>query len=347
MPGTFMNYPFDEEIFLMQWAAAQDPVKLAMLNSGAVVSDSTIAGLISNGSNYYTMPFYNVIGGDDQNYDGETDMQTSDPTGSSQSGVVYGRMHGWNDKDFIRDFGNNIDPMQQIASQVDKYWNKKKQARMLKILDGVFGSTDNVGGYLEKWKQHTMNLAAKVDSAASGPKPENLMGETTMGDALQQAVGDMASIFSLCWMHSYVANKLAGLQLLTFRKYTDSLGIERQLSIADYNGMTVIVDDDCPVKKNETSKLMEYTTYAMGVGALRTAPAPVDTPVEIARDAIKGGGKNMLLTRLRETIHPNGFNFKLPVGCKSPTDVQLGTATNWGIAVDPKLIPMVKIVTNG
>lgn len=347
MPGKFLGYAFDEEIFLMQWKAAQDPVKLAMLNSGAVANSSEIQSLIANGSNTYTMPFYNIIGGEDQNYDGTTNIETSDPTGSYQTGVVYGRAHGWNDKDFIRDFGNNIDPMKQIASQVDKYWSKKRQARMLKILDGIFSTTDDAGGFLEKWKEHTTDLAAKVDSSSTGAKPENLMGETTMGDALQKAVGDNADIFSMAWMHSYVANKLAGLQLLQYRKYTDAMGIERQLKIADYNGMTVIIDDDCPVKKNPTSKLNEYTTYVMGSGAMLYAPAPVDTPVELHREAKEGGGRNELITRFRESLHPNGFSFKLPSGVLSPKDDVLGTAANWGIAVDPKLIPMARIITNG
>ena len=38
---------------------------------------------------------------------------------------------------------------------------------------------------------------------------------------------------------------------------------------------------------------------------------------------------------------------KLPVGVISPTNAQLGAAANWMIAVDPKLIPLVKIVTKG
>ena len=36
MPGTFLGYPFDSEIFLMNWQAAQDPVRTAMIDSGAV-----------------------------------------------------------------------------------------------------------------------------------------------------------------------------------------------------------------------------------------------------------------------------------------------------------------------
>ena len=133
MPGTFLGYPFDEEIFLMNWKAAQDPVLTAIIDSGAVQRNSEIARMIANGSNLYTIPFYNVLGGDDDNYDGTTNMTVTDPTGGSQTGVVYGRMHAWRDKDFIRDFNSGANPMAQISSQVAKYWNKKRQARLVKI----------------------------------------------------------------------------------------------------------------------------------------------------------------------------------------------------------------------
>ena len=332
MPGNFLGYPFDEEIFLMQWQAAQDPVRLAMLNSGAVQANATIRQLISNGSNVYTIPFYDVLGGEPDNYDGQTDITTTEPTGSSQSGVVYGRAHGWKDRDFIHDFNSGADPMQQITSQVSRFWDKKRQGTMLGILNGVFSTTDDTGGYLSKWQQHTYDISTEG---------EGKLGETTMGDALQQAVGDNSDIFSLAWMHSKVAQNLANLQLLTFRKFTDPNGIERQLKIADYNGITVIVDDDCPMSDGN------YTTYALGLGAVQYADAPVKTPVEIHREAKKQGGFEELITRLRETYHPNGFSFALPAGCISPTNAQLSAAANWKIAVDPKLIPMARIISKG
>lgn len=332
MPGTFLGYPFDEELFLMQWQAAQDPVKLAMLNSGAIQGNATIKNLISNGSNVYTIPFYDVLGGEPDNYDGQTDITTTEPTGSSQSGVVFGRAHGWKDRDFIHDFNSGADPMKQITSQVSKFWDKKRQAIVLQILNGVFGTTDDTGGYLNKWQQHIVNVTTEGDG---------MLTETTMGDAAQAAVGDNADIFSLLWMHSKPAQNLANLQLLTFRKYTDPNGVERQLKIADYNGKTVIVDDDCPHTADT------YTTYALGLGAIQHADAPVKTPVEMVREAKVQGGFDEIITRLRETYHPNGFSYQLPVGCISPTNDQLGAAANWKIAVDPKLIPLVKIVSKG
>ena len=345
MPGTFLGYPFDEDIFLMNWRAAQDPTRTAMIDSGAVQRNAEIARMIANGSNLYTIPFYNALGGDDDNYDGSTDMTVTDPTGSSQTGVVYGRMHAWRDKDFIRDFNSGANPMQQISSQVAKYWNKKRQNRLIGIMSGIFGITGN-----DAWSRHTTNIAFAATSGTAGEA--NMVGEASAAEAVQKAVGDNAGIFSMAVMHSKVALNLAKQNLLQFRKYTDAAGIERTINIADWNGYTVIVDDGVPVATNaKDATAKDYTTYLFGTGAIQFAEAPVDTPVETSRTVLTNGGYNILATRLRETLHPNGFSYTLPksggTNVSSPSDAQLATTAQWSVVADPKLIPIARIISNG
>lgn len=360
MPNMFLGFPFDPELFLLQWSQEQDPVKLAMLQSGAVTNSAEIRRMIANGSNLYTIPFYDVLGGTPDNYDGESDITMSEPSGKYQTGVVYGRAHSWKDRDFVHDFNSGADPMKVITSQVAKFWQKKRQQTMLKILNGVFGISAPTGAdatttaLYAAWRDHTYNIAAAKPSSGSATiSDDNKFGATTLGDAVQKALGDNASIVSMVWMHSRVAQNLANLQLLQFRKYTDPQGIERTLQIADLNGITVIVDDDCPVVDSEAATgAKEYTSYVMGASSLLYAPAPVKNPSEVGREELTGGGYDFLVTRLRETYHPNGFIWTMPAGTDgklviSPTDAQLGAAANWSLATNPKLIPMVKIVTNG
>lgn len=345
MPGTFLGYPFDEDIFLMNWRAAQDPTRTAMIDSGAVQRNAEIARMIANGSNLYTIPFYNVLGGNDDNYDGTTDMTVTDPTGGSQTGVVYGRMHAWRDKDFIRDFNSGANPMQQISSQVAKYWNKKRQNRLIGIMNGIFGITGN-----DAWSQHTTNIAFSASSGTAGEA--NMVGGASAAEAVQKAVGDNSGIFSMAVMHSKVALNLAKQNLLQFRKYTDAAGIERMTNIADWNGYTVIVDDGVPVATNaKDATAKDYTTYLLGTGAIQFAEAPVDTPVETSRTVLTNGGYNILATRLRETLHPNGFSYTLPknggANVSSPSDAQLAATAQWSVVADPKLIPIARIISNG
>lgn len=341
--ATYLGYPFDPELFLYNWQNAKDPTLTAMFESAAVAANGEIARLIANGSDTYTIPFYKVIGGTPENYDGNTDITLTDPAAASQSGIVYGRAHGWKEKDFIVDYNSGADPMKQITSQVSKYWQKQRQSIMLKILDAVFGITGS--GETASWANHTTDLASASTTVAEG----NKMGATTIGDAIQKAVGDNADAFNLVLMHSKVATNMAGLKLLEFLKYTDANGVERPLRIGTVNGMTVVVDDSCPVTAATGSAAAKYTTYVLGNGALQFAPASVKVPVEVTRDALTGGGYDALVTRIRETIHPNGFSFTKPGSgyTASPTDAQLAAKDNWSIVADPKTIAMARIITNG
>jgi hypothetical protein len=347
--ASYLNYPFDPELFLYQWQNEKDPTLTALYDSGAVQANGTIQQLIANGSDAYTIPFYKTIGGTPENYDGDTDITVTDPEGGSQNGIVYGRAHAWKDSDFVHDYNSGADPMKQISSQVAKYWNKQRQTILLAVLKGIFGAVDDNSDYWDAWQLHTYSIATAGATVADS----NKVGETTCGDALQKAVGDSASMFGLSIMHSMVATHLGNLELLGYRKYTDPQGIERTLRIADWNGLTTVIDDGVPVADSASaSGEKEYTTYLFGPGAIQYAPAPVKKkPVEIGREPLKDGGYDFLITRLRETMHPNGFSFTKPASgyTASPTNNQLGASgtSNWSLATNPKNIAIARIISNG
>ena len=66
---------------------------------------------------------------------------------------------------------------------------------------------------------------------------------------MQKALGDNKAKFKMAFMHSVVATNLENLKLFAYLKYTDSNGIERQLSFGTLNGRLVIVDDGMPVEE--------------------------------------------------------------------------------------------------
>ena len=343
--ATYLNYPFDPELFLYRWENEKDMTLTRIIESGAVQENDVLADMISKGSDTFTMPFYGLIGGTPVNYDGATNITSSSPQGSSQSGIVFGRAIGWTKRDFVFDFNSGADPMTQIVRQVAKFWRKYDQSVVLGILNAVFGITGT--STQASWNNHTTDIS----SASTTVTAANKMGATTLGDATQKACGDAADQFSMAIMHSKVAQNMAGLQLLDFAKYTDERGIEKPLKIGYANGVLVIVDDGCPYTAATSSVAEQYTTYVLGPGAIQTASAPVENPVEVERSAATNGGQDTLYTRVRKTFHPNGFSFTKPSSnyTSSPTDAQLTATANWDLAagVDPKSIALCKIVSNG
>lgn len=340
MAGTYLNFPFDEEVFNYSWENTPDLILTSMLESGAVVEDAEIARLIANGSNFFTTPYYDVLGGTEQVYNGATDFTYDSLGGGKYSGVVYGRMKAWNAISFINDFNSGADPMGQIVAGVAQYWQKARQVRFVKLLDTIFGITGDADLAL-----HITDLASNTTSVTDA----NKIGETTINDATVKANGDNSINYRLAIMHSVVANRLANLQLLNFSKYTDPAGITRQLPIAQINGLTVIVNDNVPVINSATAVgEKEYTTFVLGLGAVRYAKAPVERPSEMDRNPEKFGGVDMIYTRIRECMAPYGFSFKGDVNTDvGIPDTELLDSANWERKMPAKSIFMTKIVTNG
>lgn len=345
MPGTFLGFPFDEEIFNHDWSNAPDPVSDAMFNSGVLVQDSNIASMIQNSGNLYTLPFYNTLSGDPVNYNGQTNITSEETSGDSQTGVVFGRAKGFTARNFVAEL-TGADPMGHITRSIATYWQRQNFARLLDILTAIFGIT-GASGYAKAWQDnHIVDLSS--DSAAAYK-----IGETDLNNVATQAMGDQKSAFALAIMHSNVANTLENKQLLEYWKYTDANGIQRNLPFANINGYTAIVDDGVPVEavtgESENAGLYKYTTYLLGTGVIRTADGRVDVPSEAHRDPAANGGQDTLYTRMRKTYHPNGFSFKVPSSgfSGSPTDAQLAAPANWSIKFNPKAIPIAKLITNG
>ena len=333
-----LRFHYDEELFNNRWATELDPTSLVLLNSGAMIESAEIANLISGGGNYFTIPFYKDIEGEEVNYDGATDIPTDDTEDGAQSGVVYGRAKGWKSTVFVNDF-TGADPMGNILARVNNWKGKKVQARLVQILDAILGVTGT--GEFAGWENHKSDIC----SATTEITEENTIGLTSLRDLAVKALGDKADDFSLAVMHSKVANDLSKFNVLEFFKYNDARGQEIDVKVGRSGNMIVLICDEVPHVVG-TSGAMEYTTYALGRGVLLHANAPVEKPSDVSYDPAKNGGTEMLYTRYREAIHPNGFSFSMENLPVSPTDAQLADSKNWKIVMNPKNIAIASIKTN-
>jgi hypothetical protein len=344
MSKTYLNYVFDAEIFNYTWGQVPDPVLTAMITSGAVVPDPAIAAMIQSRGDIYTIPFYNVLDPavNASNYDGQTDITVAEASSSKQTGVVYGRAVGWKRRNFSAELSGD-DPMGHIVTSIAQWWNKKHQKTLIGILNAIFGISGN-----SDWSSHSVNIAAGGTGAVVSP--DNKLGLSSARDAAVAANGANANAYSIAIMHSVAANGLAKLGQLEFWKQTDANGIQRPLNLASYNGLTVIIDDGVPVSASaDVPGANEYTSYLLGNGFIRYADGKLDTPSEVERSALKNGGEDTLVTRVRRTYHPNGFSFILPASSwtESPTDAQLFASANWSLQFPAKSIAACTIISNG
>jgi len=319
----------------------------AFLKAGILRSRPDLKSMLvdQTGGNFISVPMTGLIGGDALNYDGDTDVTASGLDTFLQSMIVVGRMKAWKEKDFTFDItGKNF--MEEIGNQVANYWDDIDQATILSILKGIFGvSVDNFN------TKHTLDITG--ESTAT-------VGATTLNNAVQKAFGANKNIATMAIMHSQVATTLENLQVLEYRKATDAEGIQRTVALADWNGRTVMIDDDVPTEEVEATQseaaYTKYTTYILGQGAFDYCDCGAKVPNETWRDPKTDGGEDWLITRQRHLYAPRGFSFVMPTTpIVSPTNAQLETAARWTVVknsagngyFDTKAIPFARIISKG
>jgi hypothetical protein len=262
--------------------------------------------------------------------------------------IVIGRAKAWQEKDFSFDITGH-DFMADIANQVAGYWDDVDQTTLLSILAGIFGVTTNNFS-----TDHTLDISALTTHDGA----DAYVGAATLNDAVQKAAGANKDVFKVAIMHSVVATNLENLQVLSYWKETDSNGVQRTISLASWNGRTVLIDDDVPVNTvgEGGDAYTTYTTYLLGENAFDYCDVGVKRANETYRDPTTAGGQDMLITRQRKLFAPKGFSFVQPsTAIVSPTNTQLATAARWSIVKDTagtgyfnsKAIPFARIISKG
>lgn len=240
-----------------------------LIKSRALRGNEAIRSVFSSqtGTVFATIPFYGVLDGVPVNYDGQTKI-TADKTDTYERGViVVGRAKAWTENDFSYDVTGGVDFMDNVASQVSEYWADVDQSTLLSILKGIFAMSTGKENQ-EFVNEHTLDISDKsIEKSVVGP--------ATLNTAIQKASGDHKHRFSLVIMHSAVSTNLENLKLLTYLKYTDKDGVQRDLSLGTWNGRLVLIDDGMPTEVKETLYVrcsasdegaLKVTTAGSGVG---------------------------------------------------------------------------------
>lgn len=228
-----------------------------LLKSRAIVSRQDLAGAMRDqvGGNYITTPLKGLISGSiPLNYDGVTDITAQTTQTFSHSRVVCGRAQAWTEKDFSYDITGGVDFMENVAQQVSEYWDEVDQATIIAILQGVFAMNDTEGAKFVA--SHTHDVTAVTNTEGQ----TGYMDATTINTAIQKACGDHKQKFSLAIMHSAVATHLENLNLLTYLKYNDANGMQRDTGMATINGKLVLIDDSMPIEEDESTATFEATS---------------------------------------------------------------------------------------
>lgn len=356
---------FNERAFGVYMNAIPN-VKLNKLReSRAIVADQRLRETFVNsgqtGTVYAVLPYFGLIGGDAQNYDGVSNL-TTEKTDTFEQGVfTYGRMMGWTEADFSYDVTGGVDFMANVRNQISRYWNDQDQDTILAILKGIFSMSATGTGNIKTANAafvsaHTYDISAPTTDAKT--TDDMMVSATTLNSAIQQACGDNKSKFSLVICHSTVATNLENMKLLGYLKYTDSEGVERDLGMGTWNGRLVLIDDSMPAEVKNVGAtggdVTLYTTYVLGEGAIGFESVGAKVPYEMVRDAKTRGGEDTLISRKRNAVSVAGISYlKAVQTTNSPTNAELENGKNWSLVsngtdtIDHKAVPIARIISRG
>ena len=290
---------------LQSGIAATDPV-IAARAAAAGVTGKTV-----------DMPFFNSLdGASDDEVLAENSALTPDKIDASKDvAVICRRGKAFAVTDLAKDLSGE-DPMAAISNHLAAYWNKMRQKRLMKVLDGVFGR--NVAN-------DSSSLVLDLSANTMG-KSDLMLGAQLLGDRKSELTGII--------MNSAVETFLAGLDTnASLYRASDAPSV-----LPRYNGRDIVIDDNCPY--NASTGVT--TVYLFGRGAIALNPVPEAVPFETDREKLKGN--DLLISRIADICHLRGYKWTGTPAGVTPTNAELATASNWAKVYDAKEIRCVKLI---
>lgn len=305
----------------------------AFFQSGVIVMDEGFGALASQGGTTIQMPFWDDLSGSSQVLSDSAALDTKKIGAERDACAIHNRGDAWKVNDLAK-YLSNDDPAGVIGDLVAGYWARDHEHTAIAACTGVFAAA-------------SMSTNQVDISTQSTPTTDNYLLGPTFIDA-KQLLGDNSDKLTAIAMHSASEAQLRKADLIDF--IPDSEG---KLSIKYFQGLRVIVDDNCPVDASGTNKV--YTTYLFGQGAFAMGVDPTDEPVkggfgtyqvEFAREALSHN--SVMINRRRYILHPRGVKWlgasqALATG---PTDAEIATGTNWQKVYETKNVRLVRVKHN-
>lgn len=293
----------------------------AFLQSGIASALPELSALMGGGTELQ-LPFFNDLTGAEQVIDDTADLTVTKITTGQDTAAILIRGNAWGASDLSAMLAG-ADPMMAIGDLVAGYWSRRMQAAGLACVKGAMSTTVSGGSMAAA----TLNISTLSPASAQLFSPEGFL------DACQ-LLGDAQDALAGCAVHSGTYNQMLKDDLIDFVKPSDGSD-----SIPTYLGKRVIVDDGCP----KTSAGV-YTTYIFGPGALAYVEGTPKTPSETKREALMGGGTDILVNRKKFIMHPRGIRWIGTPSGPTATNAELETGSNWKRVYEQKQIRIVRFI---
>ena len=259
-----------------------DPVTTTpFFETGLLVSNPIVAEIAASGTAVAELPYWQDIDSSvEPNYSNDVYEDVAVPR-KIGTGVMSARNaflnEGWGTMTLVNEITGK-DPLQRIASRLDKYWREQAERRLVATMRGLFLASvaDDLGLHVDA----DIGIEGLIDA------------QLTLGDNFG-AIGGYV-------MDSASFGALVKADLAAVKRIRETNVLERTV-----NGMPVIINDQAMVVGGRK------VIGLVGSGAFAYGMANPSVPLEYEREAARGngGGSDTLWTRRNMIVHPLGFDF--------------------------------------
>jgi len=306
VPSVFTGYTLEPSIY-----------KSRFFQSGVIVENPAISGLLAGGGTTFNLPFWKDTAGGSGDIPSETVATTvNNATSGTQITRRQLREKAWGANDISQIFAGD-DPMAALSARVGGYWTQAYDQMAISTIRGVVADNiANDSGDLVNDISGGAGAAAIISDSAV------IDAQAKLGENGTVSAGDLnGGSFAAILIHPSTYAVLRKADLIDFVPIS---GQERPLEF--YMGMRVIVDRNAYV--NSTV----YDSYILKNGALQFGQTNQGyMPTELYRDPSTGFGIDKLYTRRVFAMHPMGIKWtdNTVTGSISPSDANLVLAANW------------------
>lgn len=298
--------------------------KSAMVNAGIASADAVVGQLINgtpNGGRFITIPAWQPLDAStEEDVFGEDEVSVGGITTANSRATLLMRQKAWGDTDLARVLGG-ADPMAAIINQMADWRNQREQKIYLAILKGIFANAI---------KEHVNDISTASGDAA-------VISDGAVLDT-KQTLGDAYGSLGMAFMHSATYTHLQKKGLITRNPIFDPA--QSAIEMERYLGYRIVVDDGMPVNGGV------YDTYLIGANAFIRQDGTPAGFVGTETDRDKFTGKNYLINRWCQIIHPRGFSWvpnegdTLDSGKYFAANSDIEKAANWKLSTHHKKVPI-------
>ncbi|MGB2063504.1 MAG: hypothetical protein ACPHUL_00015 [Marinomonas gallaica] len=327
---------FDPDVYL-SYLQEDRTDKNAYIASGVATTNSQLQSRASGEGDVTTIPYWNDLDIDSENISSDDPDEYATPDKITTDKMTAARVHinnAWQTANLVSSVMGSEDPMRQIASRTNAYWQNRFAARVQATTLGIY--LDNAAGSGDM----IFGVAVEDDNNVTDATRFSYEGFI---DA-HATMGESSSELGLLGIHPKTMAQLRKQNQIEFIQDKDT-----GIMIPTYNGLRVVEDKKLPVIAGSTSG-NKYVSVLYRQGVIGYGEGTPKRPVATEFDELAGNGAGVetLVERKQWIIHPEGYSFDPSAAGADggPTVAEVGAASAWTRKFQRENIGMAFFVHN-